>query len=120
MSGHSGSMKSYVTGFILSLVCTIIPYAAVSGEAKPKELVYVALAVFAILQVFIQLVFFLHLGQEKRPRLQRLSFGFMTLVVVIVVFGSLWIMNNLDYHMMSPEETDSYIKYEEAIDPNAQ
>lgn len=120
MSTQHGSVKSYVTGFVLSLICTFIPYAAVTGDAKPRWVVLLALAVFAILQVFIQLVFFLHLDHEKRPWWQRLSFGFMTMVVVILVFGSLWIMNNLDYHMMSPEETDSYIKYEEAIDPNAQ
>lgn len=119
MSAQHGSLKSYLTGFILSLICTLIPYAAVTGEVKPRAVVLLALAIFAILQVMIQLVFFLHLGQEKRPRWQRISFGFTVMVVVILVFGSLWIMSNLEYHMMTPEQTDSYIKDEEAIDPHA-
>ena len=47
-------------------------------------------------------------------------FGFTTLIVAILVFGSLWIMSNLDYHMMSPEDTDAYIQDKEAIKPYAQ
>jgi cytochrome o ubiquinol oxidase operon protein cyoD len=58
----------------------------------------------------VQLVFFLHLGGEGKPRWRLTAFLFMLLVLVILVFGSLWIMYNLDYHMtMSPEELDSQI-----------
>ena len=58
-----------------------------------------ALAVFAVLQLLTQLIFFLHLGDERKPRLQGMALVFMVLVVGIVVIGSLWIMEHLNYHM---------------------
>lgn len=122
MSIHKqqGSVKSYLTGFVLSLLFTIAPYLLVTRDILDGSALLLALAVFAVAQVFVQLLCFLHLRNEARPRLQSIAFAFMTLVVVIVVFGSLWIMNNLDYHMTMPQDTDKYIQDEEAITPNAQ
>lgn len=112
-------LKSYTIGFILSLLLTLIPYFAVTEKLWSGTALYAILAACAIAQVFVQLVFFLHLNHEKRPHWQRMAFGFMTVVVIIVVFGSLWIMTNLDYHMMPSHEVDTYIQDEEAITPHA-
>ncbi len=72
-------------------------------------------ASLAIVQFFVQLFFFLHLGHESKPRWRILIFSFMLLVVVIVVFGSIWIMQNLDYHHMTPTETKNYLRSHEGI-----
>ncbi|MCI0560443.1 MAG: hypothetical protein MN733_18305, partial [Nitrososphaera sp.] len=63
----------------------------------------------AMVQLFVQLELFLHLSHS--PRLHRAVFAFAALLVVIIVGGSLWIMNNLDYQMMqmSPTEADRYM-----------
>ena len=37
---------------------------------------------------------------ESKPHWQTITFCFMLLVVFLVIGGSLWIMNNLDYNMM--------------------
>jgi cytochrome o ubiquinol oxidase subunit IV len=110
-----GSVFSYSIGFILSLFFTLIPYIMATRDVADDWVVPIALAIFAIGQVFVQLVFFLHLGQESKPRWKNFSFAFMVMVVVILVFGSLWVMNNLNYHTMSPTETNKYIQYEEGI-----
>jgi cytochrome o ubiquinol oxidase operon protein cyoD len=68
----------------------------------------------AVVQLFVQLYFFLHMGDESKPRWNLMAFLFMLLVLVIVVFGSLWIMKNLDYHM-SPSDTSNYMMHEEGI-----
>ena len=112
-----GSLSSYAVGFMLSLIFTFAPYFMVTQHIGQGWVLGLALAIFAISQVLVQLVFFLHLGREKRPRWHSLAFGFMTVVVVIVVFGSLWIMNNLNYHTMSGPSVDQYIQDEEAIKP---
>jgi cytochrome o ubiquinol oxidase operon protein cyoD len=118
MSKATFNPKPYIVGFALSLIMTIIPYyLAVSGDFD-RHIILVALAVFAILQVWVQLFFFLHLGSETKPRLKSWAFGFMSLVVVILVFGSIWIMNNLNYNMMPPGETIEYIQDEEVITPH--
>ena len=60
---------------------------------------------------------FLHLGQEDKPRYQLTAFNFMVLVVLILVFGSIWIMQNLDYHHADHiQQSDSYIIKDEGID----
>jgi cytochrome o ubiquinol oxidase subunit IV len=53
-------------------------------------------------------VFFLHLGRETRPRWKLAVFLFMLGVILILVFGSLWIMTNLNYRMM-PKQMVQYM-----------
>ena len=55
-----------------------------------------ALAALAVAQLMVQLVFFLHLGTESKPRWNLTVVLFALMVVVILVFGSLWIMKNIN------------------------
>ena len=55
-----------------------------------------------------RLYFFLHLGKETKPRWKLYVFGFMVSVVLIIVFGSIWIMNNLNYRM-TPAQINQYM-----------
>lgn len=110
-----GSPASYMTGYVLSIIFTIVPYLLVVNDVLTGWGLYLMLAGFAIVQLFVQLVFFLHLGRESKPRWNLLVFLFSVLVVVILVFGSLWIMKNLNYHSMTPKATDEYIIQEEGI-----
>lgn len=113
--GH-GSVASYTIGFILSLVFTIIPYYIVTETTVGGWLLLAILMGFAVAQLLVQVIFFLHLGRESKPRWNLLAFLFMLLVVVIIVIGSLWIMDNLHYNMM-PTEVEEYIFDKEAITP---
>lgn len=109
---------SYMIGFGLSLVLTLVAFWLVMQHVETgrfnKETVVAGLAVTAIAQLIVQLVFFFHLGREPKPRLNTVSFLFMLMVVGIIGFGSLWIMYNLNYNMM-PEEVETYIQEEENI-----
>ena len=97
---HShGTMRSYVVGFALSIALTLAAYFMVTHHALGRTALIVAIFALAMIQLYVQLVFFLHLGREGKPRLNLMTFLFMLLVLVIVVAGSLWIMNNLNYHM---------------------
>jgi cytochrome o ubiquinol oxidase operon protein cyoD len=71
--------------------------------------------IIAVIQLVVQLVFFLHLGQGNRWK--TITFVFAGLVVLIVVVGSIWIMHNLDYNMMhmSPDQMVQYMKENEGI-----
>lgn len=107
-------LSFYVFGFMLSILFTIIPYMLVVNERLSGWGLIFALFIFAFSQMAVQLYFFLHLGNEAKPRWNLLMFLFMSLVVGIVVLGSLWIMNNLDYGL-STQEVDKYIREEELI-----
>ncbi|MCA9327819.1 cytochrome o ubiquinol oxidase subunit IV, partial [Candidatus Saccharibacteria bacterium] len=68
----------------------------------------------AAAQLYVQSVFFLHLSAERKLRMTLWSTLFTIMVVVIIVVGSLWIMQNLNYNMM-PDDVSQYIQQEENI-----
>jgi cytochrome o ubiquinol oxidase subunit IV len=105
--GH-GSVQSYVTGFVLSLLFTIAPYTIVVKGWLHGTALILSLFGFALLQLLVQLVFFLHLGSEAKPRWKLVALLFAVVVAVMVVLGSIWIMYNLDYNMM-PKEADKFM-----------
>lgn len=125
VSGHTTTNQSrlsaYITGFVLSIVLTIIPYIMVVNQFVHGTTLIVTLVVFALLQLLIQLQFFIHLGHESGTPWNKIVFLFMMLIVFIIVVGSLWIMKNLDYHhdhptngSDTPYKMDDYQHY----DPN--
>jgi cytochrome o ubiquinol oxidase operon protein cyoD len=58
------------------------------------------LAVLAIAQMGIHLVFFLHITTGPDNTNNALALAFGILIVALVVAGSLWIMANLNENMM--------------------
>jgi len=111
-----GSLIQYIAGFAFSLLLTMTAYVLVVQQILPGIYMMLAIAGLAIIQLLVQLLFFLHLGRESKPRWNLAVFTFALIVVGILVGGSLWIMNNLDYHMtMTPAETDNYIIHDEGV-----
>lgn len=102
------TLKTYVTGFIWSIGLTLIAYALVVHHALSATTLTAAIIGLALVQFMIQLLFFLHLGRETKPRWKLFVFLFMVMVVLILVFGSLWIMNNLNYRM-TPQQINTYM-----------
>ena len=111
-----GSLASYTTGFVLSVVFTLAAYFLVAHHLLRGWGIVIAILALGVIQLVVQLVFFLHLNRESKPRWNLTVFVFMGIVLLIVVTGSLWIMHNLNYHMqMSPHDTETYIQKEEGI-----
>jgi cytochrome o ubiquinol oxidase subunit IV len=94
-----GTLKSYVVGFLCSLLLTIISFSLVYTLPASEYVIYTIVAL-AIIQAIIQLLFFLHVGQEAKPRWETVVFYFMLLVLIIIAVGSLWIMYDLNYRVM--------------------
>ncbi|MDH2436378.1 cytochrome o ubiquinol oxidase subunit IV [Pokkaliibacter sp. MBI-7] len=96
-----GSMKSYVSGFILSIILTLVPFALVMfpGLATPVTAVIV-MVIMAIAQVLVQLVFFLHMDSSSEQSWNVMAFAFTILIAVILIGGSVWIMYNMHINMV--------------------
>ena len=112
---HHGTLVTYSIGFVLSLMLTITAYLAVTKQLFTGDALLVVIIGLAIAQLLAQLLFFLHLGDEMKPRWKLVVFWFMLVVLGILVFGSLWIMQNLDYNMMNGHELDTYIIRDEGM-----
>ena len=107
--------RSYIIGFVLSLITTLLAYFVVVNKLWSFDvLVYVVLAI-AVAQLITQVIFFLHIGRGSRWKL--ISFIFTVVVVAIVVVGSIWVMHHMDYNMMhmTPEEQFKYMQEHEGI-----
>lgn len=104
------TVARYTIGFILSLVLTMVAYLLVVGGVHSPWLL-AGLAVLALTQMVVQLLFFLHVGEEAKPRYKQWSFILMTFMLFIVVAGSIWIMQNLNYNMMNmtPDQKNNYM-----------
>ncbi len=63
-SGHDhGSYRSYLTGFVLAAILTIIPFAIVmSGGFDSRVLTAVTVIGFAVVQILVHMVYFLHMN----------------------------------------------------------
>lgn len=116
-SQEHASPINYIVGFVLSIVLTLLAYFAVVNEWFSTRGIVFFIVTLALVQFAVQLFFFLHLGQEGRPRWRLATLGFMVVIVAILVFGSLWIMENLNYNMqhMSPTEQKVYLHENEGF-----
>lgn len=95
-----GSLRAYIIGFAVSILLTVISFSLVAAKLLSGQLLIHTIVILALVQAVIQLLFFLHVGQEAKPRWETLVFYFMMLVLFIVVIGSLWIMYDLNDRVM--------------------
>lgn len=113
-TGEHGTMKSYVVGFILSLIFTAIPYYLVVQKVITGNTLLATILGIAFLQMAIQIFFFLHLGRGPKPLYNVIFFFATVITIMVVVLGSMFIMNNLHYNM-SPAEVTKKLAQDEAI-----
>jgi cytochrome o ubiquinol oxidase operon protein cyoD len=102
-----GTTASYIIGFVLSVVFTLIPYYLVVEKVVTGNALVATIMGFAVLQMIIQIVFFLHIGREKGPRWQLGFFVSTVGIIFVVVGGSLWIMSHLYYNMTAVTPMDA-------------
>lgn len=98
---YHGTLKSYLIGFIASLLLTLISFSLVAGKLLSGYSLIYTIAGLALIQASMQLLLFLHLGREAKPRWETLIFFFMLLILFIIVLGTLWIMSDLNERGMS-------------------
>ena len=97
-----GTLKSTLTGFLLSVVLTAIPFALVMRPGFSHGAIVAAIFAMAVVQILVHLYYFLHLDAAPEQRWNLIAFVFTALIVVILVGGSVWIMINIANHMMVP------------------
>ncbi|MDM0007849.1 cytochrome o ubiquinol oxidase subunit IV [Variovorax sp. J22G73] len=97
---HS-TFKGYMTGFVLAVVLTAIPFWLVMAKVfdKPNTTALVILA-FAVVQIVVHMVYFLHMDAKSEGGWNLLALIFTIVVVVITLAGSLWVMYHMNTNMM--------------------
>jgi cytochrome o ubiquinol oxidase operon protein cyoD len=96
----AGTKRSYRIGFLLSVVLTMVAFAAVSYGGLPRSLVVPCIVAAAAAQILVHLSYFLHLSAAPEQRWNLLAICLTALIVVIILGGSIWIMVSLHEQMM--------------------
>jgi len=100
VAGRHGSARSYNLGFALSAGLTVIPFLLVMNQVLPRPATLLTLVLFAIAQLIVQLVYFLHMSRSSEGGWNLMSFAFTVLILLIIVALSIWIIWSMHYHMM--------------------
>jgi cytochrome o ubiquinol oxidase subunit IV len=95
-----GSLKSYLTGFVLSLILTAIPFALVMSGNWSSSATLVCIFSAGIVQILVHLYYFLHLDASSAARWNLLAMIFSLLIMALFVGGTIWIMHSLYHRMM--------------------
>jgi cytochrome o ubiquinol oxidase operon protein cyoD len=95
-----GSLRSYTVGYLLALLLTAAPFALVMSSERSHAAVLVLVAAFAVLQIVVHLVFFLHLSRASSQRWNLVVLAYTAVILAILVGASVWIMYHLNYNMM--------------------
>lgn len=111
---NNETLASYILGFLLSVILTLLAYLGVINHLFPVNLLLIFIVSLGLIQLVVQLVFFLHLLKEKRPRWNFVIFIATISMILAVVVGSIWIMNHLNYNM-TPQSMNSYILDQEGM-----
>ncbi|MBH03954.1 MAG: cytochrome o ubiquinol oxidase subunit IV [Xanthomonadales bacterium] len=94
------NVKTYITGFVLSLILTIIPFGAVGFEWFDTGTTLIVVAVAAVVQILVQMFFFLHLDFSAENAWNTGSALFSVLILAVLVGGTLWLMYSLEMRTM--------------------
>jgi cytochrome o ubiquinol oxidase subunit IV len=95
-----GSLKSYLTGFVLSLSLTAMPFALAGRGTLSPSAALAGIFTAGLVQILVHLHYFLHLDSSSAARWNVLALIFTLLIMVLFVGGTLWIMYTLNYRMM--------------------
>jgi len=116
-------LATYLAGFVFALLLTLLAFGLVIvgrgyslepidkvlgifsyGEVitgkMPRHLIIVGVIVLAILQISVHLRYFLHLSFGSPQNWNLLAILFALFIIIIMVGGTLWIMNDLNGHML--------------------
>lgn len=101
MHAHGGSLRSYLTGFVLAAILTVIPFWLVMDQVIDSRAATIAIVlILAVAQLAVHIVYFLHLDTRSEGGWNMLAFIFSIVLVVIVLGASIWALYNENMNMM--------------------
>ena len=104
-AGPHSTFSGYMWGFVLSIILTAIPFWLVMGNIiSGRSTAVMVLGGFAVVQILVHMVFFLHMNGKIEGGWTLLSTIFTVVFVAIGIAGTLWVMFHMNTNMM-PQHT---------------
>ena len=104
MEGAEGTVAHGIEGYLIGLVfaalLTVASFSVVYTHLIWGPGIPVMLAVLAVAQIGVHLVFFLQITTAPDNTNNMLALAFGVLIVTLIIGGSLWIMYHLNHNML--------------------
>jgi cytochrome o ubiquinol oxidase operon protein cyoD len=103
-AGDLHHVSVYLIGLGLASLLTVVSFVIARTTLVWEPSIPVALGVLAIAQMGVHIVFFLHVttGPDSVNNVMALAFGL--LIVLLVIAGSLWIMDHMNHNMLPMDQ----------------
>lgn len=109
---HS-SLRDYTIGFVLSVILTAIPFWLVMAKViADRNTAVLVLGGFAVIQILVHMVYFLHMNGKVEGGWTMLSTIFTVVFVAIAIAGTLWVMFHMNANMMPEHPTPTPATHE--------
>lgn len=100
MNAH-GTLKGYLTGFVLAVILTVIPFWLVMDHViESSSTAGIVILALAVVQIVVHVIYFLHMNATSENGWNFLALIFTLVLVVITLSGSIWVMYHLNHNMM--------------------
>lgn len=97
-------IRGYLLGLVLAVALSAVSFYIAKSTIVWAPSIPIALSVLAVAQMGVHLVFFLHMTTGKDNINNALALAFGVLIVMLLVFGSLWIMYHMNHNMMPMDQ----------------
>ncbi|MDB2685824.1 cytochrome o ubiquinol oxidase subunit IV [Mariniblastus sp.] len=88
-------LRSYLWGFVFSIVLSVAAFAVMLSGFFGMETTMVVLGCLGMLQLFVQLRYFLHIDGRRESREDLYLILFSVLVLSMMVIGTVWVLGDL-------------------------
>ena len=100
MSDRARETASYAIGYALALALTAAAFAAVHWPSFPAATIFAVVLALALVQMVVHFRFFLHISLGRSSRHDLMLILFSSLIILLMVSGTLVILFNLRGRMM--------------------
>ena len=90
---------SYISGLVLALLLTAVPFALVYWHAMTTSSLLLAIGVFALVQAVVHFRCFLHVDLSRGSVDHLLLVLFSAVILIMMAGGTVWILGNLHSRM---------------------
>lgn len=97
---HKPPIADYLTGFLLAIALTGVPFYVVAAGDVGKSGTFLIVTVFALAQILVHLRYFLHYSTKRVPLEATIALALAVVIGAIIIAGAIWVMFDLNYRMM--------------------
>ena len=92
---HDSDLRSYLWGFVFSVALSVAAFGVMLGQHFGPETTMVVLGCLGLLQLFVQLRYFLHIDGRRENQEDLYLILFSVLVLMMMVIGTVWVLGDL-------------------------